>query len=48
VLARFDAQGTLEAVDPHHAGFVYLVRTMMKRISGLPQEVRDPYSLSSP
>ena len=46
-LARFDAVATLQAIDHHKADMVYLVPTMMKRISRLPIEVRDQHDLSS-
>jgi bile acid-coenzyme A ligase len=47
VLPRFDAEGTLAAIAEHRADVVYLVPTMMKRIWGLPEAVRDRYDLSS-
>ncbi|HZU74435.1 MAG TPA: AMP-binding protein [Acidimicrobiales bacterium] len=47
VLPRFDAEGTLAAIDRYKADVVYLVPTMMKRIWRLPEEVRDSYDLSS-
>lgn len=47
VLERFDAEGTLAAIERHRADIVYLVPTMMKRIWRLPDEVRDRYDLSS-
>jgi len=47
VLPRFDAEGTLEAIDRYTADTVYLVPTMMKRIWRLPEEVRESYDLSS-
>ena len=47
VLPRFDAEGTLAAIQDHRADIVYLVPTMMKRIWRLPEEVRDAYDLSS-
>ena len=47
VLPRFDAEATLAAVEANGADVVYLVPTMMKRISRLPAEVRDRYDLSS-
>jgi bile acid-coenzyme A ligase len=47
VLPRFDAEATLAAVDRHQADTVYLVPTMMKRISRLPEDVRSAYDMSS-
>lgn len=47
VLPRFDAEGALAAIAQHRADVVYLVPTMMKRIWGLPEAVRDSYDLSS-
>jgi bile acid-coenzyme A ligase len=47
VLPRFDAEGTLAAIETHSAQVVYLVPTMMKRIWRLPTEVRERYDLSS-
>lgn len=47
VLPRFDAEGTLAAIDRYRADVVYLVPTMMKRIWRLPEEVRTSYDLSS-
>lgn len=47
VLERFDAAATLDAIDTHRADVVYLVPTMMKRISRLPDDVRLAPDLSS-
>lgn len=47
VLARFDPEATLAAIETHRATVVYLVPTMMKRIWRLPDEVRERYDLSS-
>jgi bile acid-coenzyme A ligase len=47
VLERFDAAETLRAIADHGADTVYLVPTMMKRISRLPDEVRLGFDLSS-
>jgi bile acid-coenzyme A ligase len=47
VLPRFDAEATLAAVAEHRADVVYLVPTMMKRISNLPESVRMSYDLSA-
>ena len=38
---RFDAETTLRLIEQHRVGWVYLVPTMMSRISKLPDEVRD-------
>ena len=47
ILPRFDAEGTLAAIDRHRGSVLYMVPTMMKRIWRLPAEVRDRYDLSS-
>ena len=47
LLARFDAAATLTAIERYKADMVYLVPTMMKRISRLPDEQRFGYDLSS-
>ena len=47
VLPRFDAEATLAALAEHRADVVYLVPTMMKRIWGLPPEVRKGHDLSA-
>jgi len=47
VLPRFDAAGTLAAIEEHHADVVYLVPTMMKRIWRLSEAERLGYDLSS-
>jgi bile acid-coenzyme A ligase len=47
VLPRFDAERTLAAIARYRAGVVYLVPTMMKRIWGLPESVRNEHDLSS-
>ena len=47
VLPRFDAEATLSAIDRHRSDTVYLVPTMMKRISRLPDDIRNSYDLSS-
>jgi bile acid-coenzyme A ligase len=44
---RFDAETTLQQIERHRAGWVYLVPTMMSRITKLPDEVRERYDLSS-
>jgi bile acid-coenzyme A ligase len=44
---KFDAEGTLQLVDRYHPDSIYLVPTMMARISKLPAEVRDRYDVSS-
>ena len=47
VLPRFDAEGTLAAIEKYQAEVIYIVPTMMKRIWRLPEETRDRYDLSS-
>jgi bile acid-coenzyme A ligase len=47
VLARFDAEKTLEAVHKHKGTWLYLVPTMMSRIWRLPEEVRAKYDVST-
>jgi len=47
LLARFDAQATLAAIQEHHGTVLYMVPTMMKRIWRLPDDVRESYDLSS-
>jgi len=47
LLERFDAEATLAAIEQHRGDVVYLVPTMMKRISRLSDEVRNAYNLSS-
>ncbi len=47
LLERFDAEATLAAIEKHRGDVVYLVPTMMKRISRLSDEVRNAYNLSS-
>ncbi len=44
---RFDAEKTLALIDRYHPDSMYVVPTMMARISKLPQEVRDRYDVSS-
>jgi bile acid-coenzyme A ligase len=44
---RFDAETTLQLIERHRAGWVYLVPTMMSRISKLPDDVRSGYDLAS-
>jgi len=47
LLERFDAEATLAAIERHSGDVVYLVPTMMKRISRLSDEVRNSYDVSS-
>ncbi|MFI6966735.1 AMP-binding protein [Streptomyces sp. NPDC050255] len=47
LLTRFDAERTLAAIDEYNVSWVYLVPTMMRRITALPDEVRERYALSS-
>jgi bile acid-coenzyme A ligase len=44
---RFDAEGTLQLVDRYRPDSMYVVPTMMARISKLPPDVRDRYDVSS-
>jgi len=44
---RFDAERTLALVDRYRPDSMYVVPTMMSRISKLPREVRDRYDVSS-
>ena len=44
---RFDAERTLQLIDQYHPDSLYLVPTMMARISKLPPEVRERYDVSS-
>lgn len=47
LLPRFDAEGTLAAIQEHRGSVLYMVPTMMKRILRLPDDVRLGYDLSS-
>jgi bile acid-coenzyme A ligase len=47
LLPRFDAAETLRLIAAHRADIVYVVPTMMKRISALPDEERLAHDLSS-
>jgi bile acid-coenzyme A ligase len=44
---KFDAEKTLQLVDKYHPDSMYVVPTMMARISKLPPDVRDRYDVSS-
>ncbi len=44
---KFDAERTLQLIDQFHPDSLYLVPTMMARISKLAPEVRDRYDVSS-
>jgi bile acid-coenzyme A ligase len=44
---RFDAETTLKLIEQHRVGWVYLVPTMMSRITKLPEDVREGYDVSS-
>ncbi|HTL87210.1 MAG TPA: AMP-binding protein, partial [Acidimicrobiia bacterium] len=44
---KFDAERTLQLIDEYHPDSMYVVPTMMARISKLPQDVRDRYDASS-
>lgn len=47
LLSRFDAAGTLQAIQEHKGSVLYMVPTMMKRILRLPDDERFSYDLSS-
>ncbi len=47
LLPRFDAEGTLAAVQSQQATSMYLVPTMMQRMWKLPEETRQAYDLTS-
>ncbi len=47
LLPRFDAEGTLAALQAHQGTVLYMVPTMMKRIWRLPEDVRESYDLST-
>lgn len=46
LLPRFDPEATLAAVADHGCDVLYMVPTMMKRISALPDDVRLSYDMS--
>jgi bile acid-coenzyme A ligase len=45
--SRFDAEGTLAAIEEHRGTVLYMVPTMMKRIWRLHDDVRHRYDVSS-
>jgi bile acid-coenzyme A ligase len=47
LLPRFDAESTLAAIETHRASVLYMVPTMMKRITRLTDDVRLGFDLSS-
>jgi len=47
LLPRFDAAGTLQAIQDHKGSVMYMVPTMMKRILRLPDDERFAYNLST-
>ena len=47
LLAKFDAMGTLEAIEKHRGTVLYMVPTMMKRITRLPESDRLSFDISS-
>jgi bile acid-coenzyme A ligase len=47
LLPRFDAIATLDAIQTHNGSVLYMVPTMMKRITRLPEEERLSFDLSS-
>jgi bile acid-coenzyme A ligase len=44
---KFDAERTLQLIDQYRPDSMYVVPTMMARISKLPRDVRDRYDVSS-
>jgi bile acid-coenzyme A ligase len=44
---RFEAERTLRMIEEYSATWVYMVPTMMSRISKLPDEIRNAFDLSS-
>jgi bile acid-coenzyme A ligase len=44
---KFDAERTLQLIDRHHPECLYVVPTMMARITKLPESVRAQYDVSS-
>jgi len=44
---KFDAERTLQLIDRHHPETMYVVPTMMARISKLPESTRGRYDVSS-
>ena len=47
LLPRFEPEATLRAVEDHRATAIYMVPTMMQRISKLPEPERSGHDLSS-
>ena len=47
LMPKFDAEDALRLVDAHSADWMYVVPTMMSRISRLPADVRAKYNVSS-
>ena len=47
LMPKFDATEALRLVDAYQADWMYVVPTMMSRISRLPAEVRDGFDVSS-
>ncbi|WP_028661289.1 AMP-binding protein [Nocardioides insulae] len=47
LLPRFDAEGTLAAIERDRITWLYVVPTMMRRIIALDEETRSGYDLSS-
>jgi len=47
ILPKFDAAATLQEIERHRVSWVYLVPTMMSRISRLPEEIRARADVSS-
>jgi len=44
---RFDAENSLKQIEQHQVGWVYVVPTMMSRISKLPDDVRLGYNVDT-
>lgn len=47
LLAKFDAEATLAAIQQHEGTVLYMVPTMMKRIWRLPEDLRESFDLST-
>jgi len=47
ILPRFDAEGTLAAIERHRGTWIYMVPTMMSRIWHLPPDIRTAYDVTS-
>jgi long-chain acyl-CoA synthetase len=47
IMAKFDAERTLQLIERHRIRTAYMVPTQFHRLLQLPQEVRDKYDVSS-